>query len=205
MRRVVSNRVLVAAVVLAGLLASRPLLDKEAPLPARILPSLPGPVTAFEVSIDGATATYHPARDRFVLAGPRAAVDEERRKGEAADRDAATGPSEAGLIGNKIPSVFRQERLSNLAVTCLAALRAGQVATVPSPGPADRALFGVDRPSVVARIGSGAETFEIRVGAATPAHNGFYFHCPTTGVFGVLGPDVVLGLKRLATRKMPED
>ncbi len=196
------------AAALAALIAWIQLFEPEPVRPTVLLPTLPAPVT--ELYVEAGTppavrsrAAYRPDKDRFVLAGPPEAVADEIKRSNQADAR-AEGPGFSGLVGDKVPSVWRSFRLSGLAVASLTALRGGRVVVLPEPGPEDRKVSGVDRGDVVVKLTAGT-LFEIRIGAQVPGGNAHYFHCPQQGIWGLLPGDVVARLTRLATRELPEE
>lgn len=203
MFRIVSRRVRVMAAVLGALIAWIQLFEPEPVRPTVLLPTLPAALTALAVEAGSHRAVYRAEKDRFVLAGPPEAVADEQRRAAAADTR-AQGPGFSGLVGTKVPSLWRSSRLASLAVACLTALRGGRVMVLPEPGPEDRTVYGVDRGDVVVKLTAGT-VFEVRIGAAVPGGNAHYFHCPQERIWGLLPGDVVARLTRLATRDLPEE
>lgn len=204
MGRLFSPRVLVMAAALVLLVGWIELFEPEPVRPTVLLPTLAKPVTEVEVVSGAQRAVYAPAKDRFVLVGPPEAVADEAKRGEASDGRAAREPTFTGLVGDRVPSVWRGQRLSALMVASIVALRDRAVVLMPEPGAADRARFGTDQPHVTVRLRAG-ETIEIKIGAAAPGSSARYFQCPARSAWGLIAGDVVARLERLASRALPEE
>lgn len=202
--RVLSPRVRWTALAIGVLVLFIEIFEPEPVKPTVLLPAFSQAVSELEVVAGPDRAIYAPAKEHFALIGPPAAVDEERRRGERADNRAKSEPTFTGLVGDRVPSVWRAQRLSAMAVSCLSALRGGRVVAISEPHGADRAATGLERPEVVVRVRAGTE-YEVRIGAASPSNGARYFHCPQIGMWGLIGADLVARLKRLAARSLPEE
>ena len=203
MRKLLSRRVLGNAAAAAALIAWIQLFEPGQVRPTVLIPAVPAAPTELAVQAGDARSIYKIEKERITLVGPPAAVADEQAHRAKMDQE-AKGPSMTDLTGTKVPSQWRDFRLSELAIKCMNALAAGGVVRLPEPSPADRALYGVDHPEVVAVLTAG-QRFEVVIGAAAPGTAAHYFHCPGAGTWGLISGDVSARLARLARRELSEE